>query len=65
MIRKKNLHSRPKKLFQKARIEEENALLKKYGLCMKLNTPSKHDMICKEERWPVIKERWPEAKVII
>jgi small subunit ribosomal protein S4 len=32
MIRKKKLFSRPKKAFQKTRIEEENKLLKQYGL---------------------------------
>lgn len=32
MIRKKKLYSRPMKLYQKARIEEENELVKKYGL---------------------------------
>ena len=32
MIRKKKLFSRPKKAFQKTRIEEENVLLKSYGL---------------------------------
>jgi small subunit ribosomal protein S4 len=32
MIRKKKLYSRPRKLYQKGRIAEENVLLKKYGL---------------------------------
>lgn len=32
MIRKKKLYKRPMKLYQKSRIEEENALAKKYGL---------------------------------
>ena len=32
MIRKKKLFSRPKKAFQKTRMEEENVLLKSYGL---------------------------------
>ena len=32
MIKKKKLHSRPKKAFELARIKEENALVKKYGL---------------------------------
>ncbi len=32
MIRKKNLYARPRKPFEKARIEEENVLRKKYGL---------------------------------
>jgi small subunit ribosomal protein S4 len=32
MIRKKKLFTRPKKLYQAARIKEENVLLEKYGL---------------------------------
>ena len=32
MIRKKNLYARPRKPFEKTRIEEENVLRKKYGL---------------------------------
>ncbi len=32
MIRKKKLYARPTKPFEKARIEEENVLVKKYGL---------------------------------
>ena len=32
MIRKRKLYQRPMKLYQKSRIEEENVLLKKYGL---------------------------------
>jgi small subunit ribosomal protein S4 len=36
MIRKKKRYSRPKKAFEKARIEEENALMKKYALKSKL-----------------------------
>ena len=31
-IRKKKKYSRPRKLFDKIRIEEENELIKKYGL---------------------------------
>ncbi len=36
MIRKKKRYSRPKKAYEKIRIAEENALLKKYGLKNKL-----------------------------
>lgn len=32
MIRKKKLYTRPKKLYEKVRISEENALMEKYGL---------------------------------
>ena len=32
MIRKKNLYARPKKAYEKARILEENALMKRYAL---------------------------------
>ena len=32
MIRKKNLYVKPRKMYQKERIQEENVLLKKYGL---------------------------------
>ena len=32
MIRKKKKYLRPKKAFEKARIEEENVLLKRYAL---------------------------------
>ena len=32
MIRKKKQYSRPKKLYEKVRIEEENVLVEKYGL---------------------------------
>lgn len=32
MIRKKKLYVRPKKLYEKSRIDEENLLVKKYGL---------------------------------
>ncbi len=32
MIRKKKLYARPKKLYVRARIDEENALMKKYAL---------------------------------
>lgn len=32
MIRKRKIFSRPKKLYEKSRIDEENALVEKYGL---------------------------------
>jgi small subunit ribosomal protein S4 len=32
MIRKKNIYAKPKKSFEQARIQEENELIKKYGL---------------------------------